>query len=774
VRAILGRARSEVRRRPVQSLVIVVMVALASGTLTLGLNLLEESGGPYMRALDAQQGAHLKVSYDTGTVTPATLASTPATIGASSFGGPWPDVKVTLLNREAGPAQSRYQLDLVGRDNPQAAAETLNLTSGRWVQAPGEVVISRAFAEEAGVQLGDHLVSLHTADMPVLIVVGEVIDIDQRKTPRRAWVLPAQVADLAGDNGLGYQMAYRFPYDPSKAQLSDDLARLQASLPAGAVSGSANYLAMRDAYNLTNQLLLVLLIAFGLFALVASLATIVNLVLGTIVASYREIGIIKALGFTPLQVVATMVVGTLIPALAGCAIGITAGTALSLPLVNRAARGLDLPATSAVSPLADLLALVSILGCVVAASALAALRAGRLSTVRAISDGGAPSPRAWRLSGWLERLRLPRPLSLGVADAFARPVRGGLTVLAVLVGVSTIVFAAGLSQVLAWYLPANARLDADLTVARESAVSDGRVMAILTDQPQTQQVLAVGHGQVLFPGLAEPVDGLALRGDPVSLGWSTFLVRGRWLGPQPGEVLLPRTVLDQAHLDVGSYVDGIIAGRSLRLHVVGEVTALSVGALLSWSTFTTAVPDAQPDRYTIQLRPGSDADVYAATVQASEPDFLTVTVNRSGSNSTIDIVSTMMRILALVLGLVAAVGVLSTMLLHVRERSYDHAILRAVGMAPRQLLTMVMTTSGVLGVIGGLIGIPAGVLTYRWLLTGLARGIGNDLPPAAFDVLHPATLYPLGLTGLAIALAGAFLPARRAARSRIVDILRSE
>jgi ABC-type antimicrobial peptide transport system permease subunit len=36
------------------------------------------------------------------------------------------------------------------------------------------------------------------------------------------------------------------------------------------------------------------------------------------------------------------------------------------------------------------------------------------------------------------------------------------------------------------------------------------------------------------------------------------------------------------------------------------------------------------------------------------------------------------------------------------------------------------------------------------------------------------TLYPLGLTGLAIALAGAFLPARRAARSRTAEILRSE
>jgi len=46
MRAVLTKAWSEVRRRRLQSAVIVVMVALASGTITLGLNLLLESRSP--------------------------------------------------------------------------------------------------------------------------------------------------------------------------------------------------------------------------------------------------------------------------------------------------------------------------------------------------------------------------------------------------------------------------------------------------------------------------------------------------------------------------------------------------------------------------------------------------------------------------------------------------------------------------------------------------------------------------------------------------------
>jgi len=781
MRAVFAKAWSEVRRRRLQSAVIVVMVTLASATITLGLTLLHEASSPYDRAFQGQNGAHLKVFYDAGKVAPDQLASTPTALAASSFAGPWPDVYATVQHRESAQGQPRYQLDLVGRDSPEAAVEALRLTSGRWVQAPGEIVVNHSFAKQNRIHLGDRLVSLHTAGKPVLTVVGEAVDIDQTSaggsiaTTQRAWVLPTQVTDLAAGSGLGYEMAYRFPSAPGQPQLQGGMARLRDSLPAGAVSGSLNHLAMREAYNVTNQFLLTLLIAFGIIALAASLATIVNLVLGTVLAGYREIGIIKALGFTPWQVVATLVAGMAIPALAGCAVGIPAGTALSLPLVSQVAQRLDLPSPPAVSPLAGLLTLAGILLGVVAAAALPALRAGRMSPVAAITAGSAPrTTRAWRAPRRLRHQRLPRPLSLGAEDAFARPLRSALTVLAVMVGVTTIVVAFAMREAIPKSLSTTSRLNGDVSVTRGNPVSDRQAMAILNGQPQTQRVVAVSQSAVTVPGLADPVDGLAFRDDPRDLGWSASLVRGRWLGEMPGEVLLTRRVLDQAHLDVGSTFDGLIAGHRLRLRVVGETASLDFGALLAWSTLTTAAPDTQPDRYLVQLRPGSNADDVGAAVQAQEPDFLTVTVSHVGPDSDGDAINTLMSVLAIILGLIAAVGVFSTMLLHVRERSRDNAIMKAVGMSPKQLLIMVMTSSAVLGVIGGLLGIPAGVRTYHTLVTHLARGIGISPPPFAFDVLHPMTLYPLALTGLAIALAGALLPARRAARNRAAETLRSE
>jgi ABC-type lipoprotein release transport system permease subunit len=368
-------------------------------------------------------------------------------------------------------------------------------------------------------------------------------------------------------------------------------------------------------------------------------------------------------------------------------------------------------------------------------------------------------------------------MSLGTSDAFARPIRGVLTALAVLIGVTTIVVASGLREALIQVAPVISRVNGDVSLTREPTVSDRRVMAILNHQPQTRDILASRNGPVIVPGLADPVDGVALRGDPSRLGWSEFLVRGRWLGATPGEVLLRRSVLDQAGLDVGSTFDGIVAGRPLRLQVVGEITAVDFGALLNWPTLIAADSKAQPDRYVVQLRPSSNADAYAAAVQTQEPDFLTVEAHRAATGETRDTLNTingLMYVLVLILALIAAAGVFATTLLHVRERSRDNAILKAVGMTPRQLLTMVMTSGAVLGVLGGLLALPLGVRTYRALMTMLAQEIGNRPPPFALHVLPPIVLYPLGAMGLAIALAGAFLPARQAARSPTAAILRSE
>src|SRR5262249_1561232 len=80
------------------------------------------------------------------------------------------------------------------------------------------------------------------------------------------------------------------------------------------------------------------------------------------------------------------------------------------------------------------------------AALLPALRAGHLSAVQAIATGRAPvTGRGYAAHRLLGRLRLPRPVTIGLAAPFARPARTAVTLAAILLGAITVTFAAGLA-----------------------------------------------------------------------------------------------------------------------------------------------------------------------------------------------------------------------------------------------------------------------------------------------------------------------------------------
>jgi putative ABC transport system permease protein len=76
--------------------------------------------------------------------------------------------------------------------------------------------------------------------------------------------------------------------------------------------------------------------------------------------------------------------------------------------------------------------------------------------------------------------------------------------------------------------------------------------------------------------------------------------------------------------------------------------------------------------------------------------------------------------------------------------------------------------------VAGVIGVPLGIALHDWILPAMGRAAGTGVPAVDLDVYHLPTLVPLLFGGLAIAIAGALLPAGWAARSRTARALRTE
>ena len=773
MRPVLAKAWADIRRRRLQSLVILFVVLLASATTTVGLTLLQVAGDPYDRAFAELQGSHLQVYYDASKVSLEQLRGTASLIGASTASDPWPAFSPLLQH-----GTSKYgNLVLIGRDDPGGAVEKLRIVAGRWSTSPGEMVITRSMAEFDGLRLGDRLVSLDVADKPALTIVGEVIDVDEGSadtSTAMVWVSTSQFSSLVPPGKSQYKIGYRFASPPSESQLAGSVATLQHSLSPGAVADSVNYLLFKQVFNITNQIIQSFLLAFGIFALAASAAIVGNLVAGIVIASYREIGILKAIGFTPLQVVAALATQMLVPALAGCAVGTVAGTALSVPLVDSAAHTLGVPPQPAVSPLIDGLTLAGVLLVVTVAAVLPGLRAGRLRAALAISTGSAPTRRGSGLARLLRRTPLPAPVSLGLGDAFARPLRGILTVLAVIAGVATLTFAAGFRQGSEALSVLASAGRADVNIGRAALYPDSRLMADLAAQPETAGVVAMGGGQVVVPGVANPVNVVAFRGPSIDLGYP--LVAGRWFN-LPNEVVMPRAMLNEAHVRIGDSFTGTIDSHSVQLRVVGESFSLNnVGheVWTDWSTLSVAAPESAPSGYFVFLRPHSDSKAYVSRVQAKSPDLLTVDLNHAHAFSPVTTINNVLLVLAAVLALIAAAGVFNTLLLNTRERARDTAIMRALGMAPGQVILVVTASAASVGLVGAIGGLPAGVAIYNALIHLIEGLIGNDMPRTMFDVFGPASLALTAAVGVGLAVFAALLPARWASRQRIAEVLHAE
>ena len=105
------------------------------------------------------------------------------------------------------------------------------------------------------------------------------------------------------------------------------------------------------------------LIAFGVLGLVMSVLIIGNVIAGAVSAGTRRIGILKALGFTPGQVVRAYLGQALIPAAVGAALGVVAGNLLPSRCWRRPTSSTARP-TRGVAPWVDAAVLAGVLALV--------------------------------------------------------------------------------------------------------------------------------------------------------------------------------------------------------------------------------------------------------------------------------------------------------------------------------------------------------------------------------------------------------------------------
>ncbi|WP_433789146.1 ABC transporter permease [Actinoplanes sp. CA-252034] len=785
----LGRVvRSGVGRRRVQTVVIGLVALIAVTSSVLGGTLLVASTRPFDRAFGQQHGAHLIAGFDAAKVTAEQVAASAAASGVAETAGPFRTATIDPVDDGREPFGA---LVVAGRAQPSGGVDTVTLIRGRWATKPGEIVLfddGRLAGRSRSVGRVLTLESLPGG--PTLTIVGHARSISGSAG---GWVAPEQITALEPD---GYQMLYRLSAAGTDGQVEAGRAAVAATVPAGALIASRSWLAVRQEAAGEAALFVPFLMAFGVIGLAMAVLIVGNVIAGAVSTGTRRIGILKALGFSPGQVVRAYLAQALIPAAVGALLGVLTGNALAIPVLSQTN---DLYGTSdaGVEPWVDVAVLAGILGLVAVTALVAASRAGRLRTVDALAVGRTPSAGRGRWAARLTaRLPLPRPVTLGLAHPFARPVRSVTIIVAIAFGTAAVIFSIGLAASLNRIQDAESLADVMVEAGQREGPQPGRrpadqppapsvrqpagtapdpdaVLRAIAAQPGTRGWCGTVRAPVSTTALTGKLEALATTGD--SCAESYRMVNGAWYGG-PGEIVVATPFLTHTGTRVGDTVTLTSGGSPVTVRITGEVfNTENDGLEILTPIETFADPRLKPLEFRVYVTPGTAVQQYSDELDiALGPLGAFVGRSERGTPEAVLIINGLTALLSLLLVAVAALGVLNTVVLETRERVHDLGVHKALGMAPRQTIAMVIASVVVTGLAGGVIGAPAGMLLQRHVVAEMGWSAGFRLPAEMLDTYHPGQLVLLGAGGLVIAVLGALLPAGWAARTRTATALRTE
>ncbi|GAA3368805.1 hypothetical protein GCM10020367_08640 [Streptomyces sannanensis] len=764
--AVWTASRAAVKRRRLQTFVIGFVVLCSTMTFLLALGVLGATSAPFDKAFGRQRGAHAVATFDRDKASDAQLARTARRPGVQAAAGPFGqavlDIPEDWLGMPPGP------LTVVGRADPGGPVDRIRLVMGHWATKPGEIVVNwplpgTPFSSLLGTKVNPR-------GAPTLTVVGFATSMSRSAG---AWVSPEQMTAL---HPASSQMLYRFTASSTDRQVRDGLAEATAGLPKGSLTSAQSYLTLKQAFSAQADSYLPIMMAFGVLGLVVSVLIVGNVVSGAVVSGYRHIGVLKALGFTPNQVVAVYLTMVSVPAVVGCVLGTLLGNVAAEPVLRVAFSAIETgTATIGISPWVSVVCLLGMPALVVLAALIPALRAHRLSAARAITAGSAPrTGRGLRVQRRLSGTRLPRPVSLGLGQPFARPGRALLTMAAIVLGVTTVTLTTGLTSTMVAYADPGdmgPRIEVQPGNSENGGpaprLNDRQIEARLRSLPGAERVIAQTVVQVRLAGYSQTRFAAFYRGDLPNA--TSRMVKGHWPAGA-GEAAAGPSFLKQHGLSVGDRITLQLNGRQKRVTIVGEVMDGDArGMNADWQTLTELDPDARAAYYSVRLARGADTQAYLKAVKAVDSGLHPSQVG-SGSTATVAVVS-FSTVFTVLLTVVAALGVFNTVLLNTRERRRDLGMLKSIGMTPRQVVVMTVTSVAGLGAVGGLFGIPIGIAAHRLIVDHAAVVV---FPESMKDVWHAPQLAALALAGVTIAVLGALVPARSAARLTIAEVLHNE
>lgn len=261
----------------------------------------------------------------------------------------------------------------------------------------------------------------------------------------------------------------------------------------------------------------------------------------------------------------------------------------------------------------------------------------------------------------------------------------------------------------------------------------------------------------------------------------TYVAGGSAQALAPGNIAMERDFADKHEVRVGEKLPVEFPGGRKTELTVGALTnqegaegfGVEGGLFFGIGTVEEYVPGGQESAVYVNAAPGTEPDALRDRLEKSLDPYPQVQVRDQADYKELirEQIAAMLYLVYALLGLaiiIAVLGVVNTLALSVVERTREIGLLRAIGLARRQLRRMIRLESVVIAVFGALLG----------LALGLVWGVSAQQVLALQDMrafaIPWSTVIAVVLGSVVVGLAAALLPALRASRMNVLAAIAHE
>jgi len=214
--------------------------------------------------------------------------------------------------------------------------------------------------------------------------------------------------------------------------------------------------------------------------------------------------------------------------------------------------------------------------------------------------------------------------------------------------------------------------------------------------------------------------------------------------------------------EIGNQMDDNVIYMSLDMF--RNLTGLRGGAL---SAFVAISPKADINLVAKQIR-------FQLEKQDVVRDFAVVTPEKAGrlAGDILSIIELILMVIAGISLVVGAVGITNTMYTSVMERTRQIGIMKAIGASDDAILSLFLIESGMIGLVGGILGIVFGIIaSYAIGVVVASFGISDLFSFASLDYFG---LFIILIITFITGIISGVLPARQASKMEPAEALRYE